>query len=56
MDDPRTAVEELTELLDAEPEFVVRSPGRVNLVGDHTDYNEGLILPMGDRSCGVAGR
>lgn len=30
----------------AEPTFLASAPGRVNLMGDHTDYQDGFVMPM----------
>ncbi len=52
----------LQPLLDAfskqfnkQPSMVIRAPGRVNLIGEHTDYNEGFVFPAAiDREMMVA--
>jgi galactokinase len=34
------------ELTDRTPDGIWSAPGRVNLIGEHTDYNEGFVLPF----------
>lgn len=37
--------EQYTRVFGHAPTHIVRSPGRINIIGEHTDYNEGFVLP-----------
>ena len=39
-------LQEFRDQFDEVPQIIVRAPGRVNLIGEHTDYNDGFVLPM----------
>ena len=38
-------IQEFGSNFDTTPEVVLHSPGRINLIGEHTDYNKGFVLP-----------
>ena len=44
--DRRGLSEDFVRRFGAPPEVAIRAPGRVNLIGEHTDYHEGFVLPM----------
>jgi galactokinase len=49
--------ETFQEVFGGAAEVVSRAPGRVNLIGEHTDYNDGFVLPVAiDRVVDFAGR
>ena len=53
--DIETVKAEFTKRFMSEPRFF-RAPGRVNLIGEHTDYNDGFVMPFAiDRATIVAG-
>ena len=49
------AAKAYTEQFGETPELVASAPGRINLIGEHTDYNGGFVLPCAiDRRIAVA--
>ena len=55
MNPRQTVLEGFEARFGGKPEALVRAPGRVNLIGEHTDYNGGFVLPMAlDRSTWIA--
>lgn len=38
-------IERFTQLYGAKPTVLASAPGRVNIIGEHTDYNDGFVLP-----------
>jgi len=49
------AIAAFTKRFGTAPEVVASAPGRVNLIGEHVDYNDGLVLPVAiDRATAVA--
>ncbi len=48
---------QFSQLWNAAPTHLTRAPGRVNLIGEHTDYNDGFVLPAAiDRAAWIAAR
>jgi galactokinase len=55
MDLQARVAQEFEQCFGSLPSAIVRAPGRVNLIGEHTDYNDGFVLPMAiDRAIWIA--
>lgn len=53
--DTKSIIQAFEDNFNSKPQFIVRAPGRVNLIGEHTDYNDGFVLPMAiDRAVWLA--
>jgi galactokinase len=55
MDLQQRVIEAFEKQFGERPSTIIRAPGRVNLIGEHTDYNDGFVLPMAiDRAVWLA--
>ncbi|MCC7446210.1 MAG: galactokinase [Anaerolineae bacterium] len=52
-----TVQQAFTEHFGTQPTHISRAPGRINVIGEHTDYNDGFVLPAAiDRAIYIAGK
>lgn len=52
---PASIVQSFQNKFGQAPTLLVRAPGRINLIGEHTDYNKGFVLPAAiDRAIWIA--
>ena len=42
----RHTAQQFTNTYGSPPRWIAAAPGRVNVIGEHTDYNDGFVLPM----------
>src|SRR5690242_20769706 len=42
----KSVAEQFTHMYSRPPQWIVAAPGRVNVIGEHTDYNDGFVFPM----------
>ena len=42
----RQTATDFKKALNRDPQWIAAAPGRVNVIGEHTDYNDGFVLPM----------
>src|SRR5262245_25325721 len=53
----RRALAHFSETIGADATYLVFAPGRVNLIGEHTDYTGGFVLPLAiERGLYIAAR
>lgn len=53
--DMNSATSQFKDRFGYSPAYIIRAPGRVNLLGEHVDYNDGLVLPAAiDRATHIA--
>jgi galactokinase len=42
----KSVAEKFAKAYGRQPRWITAAPGRVNIIGEHTDYNDGFVLPM----------